>query len=74
MVARIEDITAGWVLRLLGMYRTAERIAAARLTSLEKIPHLGGDRSRALIKPPADRWPRSAARWPQRWPATSVTS
>ena len=43
-----EDITAGWVLRLLEKYPTAERIAAAHLSSLEKIPHLDGDKARAL--------------------------
>jgi transposase len=43
-----EDITAGWVLRLLATYPTAERIAAAHLASLEKIPHLGGDKARAV--------------------------
>jgi transposase len=42
------DITAGWVLRLLEKYPTAERIAAARLSSLEKIPHLDSDKARAL--------------------------
>jgi transposase len=43
-----DDIAAGWVLRLLKKYPTAERIAAARLSSLEKIPHLGSDQARAL--------------------------
>jgi len=43
-----EDITAGWVLRLLKRYPTAERIAAAHLASLEKIPHIDGERARAL--------------------------
>jgi transposase len=43
-----EDITAGWVLQLLASYPTAERVAAARLSSLEKIPHRDGDRARAL--------------------------
>jgi transposase len=43
-----QDITAGWVLHLLEKYPTAERIAAARLGSLEKIPHLGSDKARAL--------------------------
>jgi hypothetical protein len=36
------------VLRLLEKYPTAERIAAARLSSLEKIPHLDSDQARAL--------------------------
>jgi transposase len=43
-----QDITAGWVLRLLQEYPTAERIAAARLTSLERIPHLDNDQAQAL--------------------------
>jgi transposase len=43
-----EDITTGWVLCLLEKYPTAERIAAARLTSLEKIPHLDSDKAQAL--------------------------
>lgn len=43
-----DDITAGWVLRLLEKYPTAERIAAARLSSLEKIPHLDSDQARAV--------------------------
>jgi transposase len=43
-----DDITAGWVLRLLKKYPTAERIAAARLSSLEKIPHLDSDQAPAL--------------------------
>ena len=43
-----QDITAAWVLHLLAKYPTAERIAAARLSSLETIPHLGHERARAL--------------------------
>jgi transposase len=43
-----DDIAAGWVLRLLTKYPTAERIAAARLSSLEKIPHLDSDQAQAL--------------------------
>ncbi len=43
-----DDITAGWVLHVLKEYPTAERIAAARLSSLEKVPHLDGDRAQAL--------------------------
>ena len=35
-----DDIAVGWVLRLLDMYPTAERVAGAHLTSLEKIPYL----------------------------------
>jgi transposase len=43
-----EDIAAGWVVRLLDQYPTAERIAAAHLTSLEKIPHLSHEQAQAL--------------------------
>ena len=43
-----DDFEAGWVLRLLTKYPTAERIAAARLTSLEKIPYLSHEQARAL--------------------------
>jgi len=35
-----DDITAVWVLRLLDKYPTAERIAQARLQTLQKIPYL----------------------------------
>jgi len=49
-----EDIAAGWVLRLLRKYPTAQRVAAARLASLEKIPHLDGDKARALHQAAAD--------------------
>lgn len=43
-----KDITAGWVLRLLEKYPTAERIAAAHRSSLEKIPHLDSETAQAL--------------------------
>jgi transposase len=43
-----DDLAAGWVLRLLTKYPTAERIAVARLTSLEKIPHLSRKQAQAL--------------------------
>jgi transposase len=43
-----DDIAAGWVLRLLEKYPTAERIAAAHLASLEKIPLLSGEQAQAL--------------------------
>jgi transposase len=49
-----EDVSAGWVLRLLKKYPTAERIAAARLSSLEKIPHLDGDKARAVQRAAED--------------------
>jgi transposase len=43
-----DDIGAGWVLRLLDKYPSAERIAQAHLSSLEKIPHLSSEQARAL--------------------------
>ena len=43
-----DDIAAGWVLRLLEKYPTAERIAAAHRCSLEKIPHLTAEQAEAL--------------------------
>ena len=36
----ISDLTAGWVLQLLEKYPTSQRIAAARLGSLEKVPFI----------------------------------
>jgi transposase len=35
-----DDFTAGWVLELLDRYPTAERVAHARLASLQQIPYL----------------------------------
>jgi transposase len=35
-----EDLAVGWVLKLLDKYPSAERIALARLQSLQKIPYL----------------------------------
>jgi transposase len=43
-----EDISAGWVLKLLQEYPSAERIAKAHLASLEKIPHLSGELAQEL--------------------------
>jgi transposase len=43
-----EDISVGWVLKLLDKYPTAERIAAAHRSSLEKIPHLSSEQAEAL--------------------------
>jgi transposase len=43
-----DDVGAGWVLCLLEKYPTAERIAAAHLASLEKIPYLSDERARAI--------------------------
>src|SRR5438093_5722964 len=42
------DVAVGWVLRLLETYPTAERIAKAHLTSLEKIPFLPQAKVEAL--------------------------
>ncbi|HKB35505.1 MAG TPA: transposase, partial [Gemmataceae bacterium] len=44
----VEDITAAWVLHLLAKYPTAERVAAAHLSSLEKIPYLDSAKARAI--------------------------
>jgi transposase len=38
-----EDLAARWVLQLLDKYPTAERIAQARLVSLQKIPYLSAE-------------------------------
>ncbi len=43
-----DDIDSAWVLKLLSKYPTAERIAAARIASLEKIPHLSSEQAQAL--------------------------
>jgi transposase len=43
-----DDISVGWVLRLLDKYPTAERIAGAQFASLEKLPHLCGEQAQAL--------------------------
>src|SRR5271157_1724149 len=43
-----EDIGVGWVLKLLDKYPTAERIAAAHRSSLEKIPYLQAEQAEAL--------------------------
>jgi transposase len=48
LAALADDITIGWVLHLLAAYPTAERIAAAHLSSLEEIPHVDGDRAQAV--------------------------
>lgn len=44
----VNDFAARWVLQLLDKYPTPERIAQARLTSLEKIPHLPRDKAPSL--------------------------
>jgi transposase len=44
-----DDISAGWVLRLLDKYPTAERIAQAHRASLDKIPHLSPENAEALL-------------------------
>ncbi len=43
-----DDIAAGWVLRLLEKYPTAERIAGARVGSLLKIPYMLADTAQAV--------------------------
>jgi transposase len=43
-----ENISAGWVLKLLDKYPTAERIAQAQIASLEKIPYLSGEQAQAV--------------------------
>jgi transposase len=43
-----DDLAARWVLRLLDKYPSAERIAQARLGSLEKIPYLPQDKAQPL--------------------------
>jgi transposase len=43
-----DDVSAGWVLRLLEKYPTAERIAQAHRATLEKIPHLSAAQAEAL--------------------------
>jgi transposase len=44
----VQDITAAWVLSLLAKYPTAQRIAAAHLSSLEKIPYLDHETAQAV--------------------------
>jgi transposase len=43
-----DDISTGWVLRLLGRYPTAKRIASARYASLEGIPHISAEQAAVL--------------------------
>jgi transposase len=43
-----DDVAARWVLRLLDKYPTAERIAQARLSSLEQIPYLPSDKAQPV--------------------------
>jgi transposase len=42
------NLSADWVLKLLDKYPTPQRIAAARTTSLETIPHVDHERALAL--------------------------
>jgi transposase len=44
----INDLSAGWVLHLLDKYPSAERIAQARPSSLQKLPYLPADTAQAL--------------------------
>jgi transposase len=43
-----DDIAAGWVLHLLDKYLSPERIAQARLASIQKIPYLPADQAEPL--------------------------
>jgi transposase len=43
-----ENIAANWVLHLLDKYPSAERIAQARLASIQKIPYLPSDKAQPL--------------------------
>ena len=43
-----EDMSVGWVLKLLDKYPTAERIAQAQIASLEKIPYLSVEQAHAV--------------------------
>ena len=43
-----DDIAAGWVLNLLDKYPAPERIAQARLASIQKIPYLPADQAEPL--------------------------
>jgi len=43
-----DDLSASWVLRLLDKYPTAQRIGQARLTTLQKIPHLAPELAEQL--------------------------
>lgn len=43
-----DDISSSWVLHLLDKYPTAQRIAQARLTTLQKIPYLAAELAEQL--------------------------
>jgi transposase len=43
-----DDLSVRWVLRLLDKYPTAERIAQARLTSLQQIPYMPSEKAEPL--------------------------
>jgi transposase len=43
-----DDIAAGWVLNLLDKYPAPERLAQARLASIQKIPYLPADQAEPL--------------------------
>ena len=65
-----DDIAAGWVLCLLEKYPTAERIAAAHLASLEKIPTSPASEPARSKKRPSSRWRRSVVLSPRLWLST----
>jgi transposase len=48
LATHTEDIAANWVLALLDKYPSAERIAQARLTSIQKVPYLASDKAERL--------------------------
>jgi len=60
-----DDIAAGWVLRLLDEYPTAERIAGAQLACLKKIPHLSTEQAQALHQAAGQSVATLRARWPK---------
>jgi hypothetical protein len=64
-----DDCAAGWVLELLDRYPTAERVAHARLASLQQIPYLPADKAEPPTRPPGTRSPRCAGTSPRRWSA-----
>jgi transposase len=48
LALQTNDLSAAWVLQLLDQYPTAERLAQARRTSLEKIPNLSPEQAEKL--------------------------
>jgi transposase len=48
LALEVPNLQAAWALRLLASYPTAARIAAARMSSLVRIPHLTPDKAAAI--------------------------